>query len=270
MMDCRAAFAVGQAGACPFDDAQGTLRQAEGWRSQAPRNLALVVVLLLLSVSAAGAAEPQTVTLTAKDGVQVTGSLFLPEKRPAPAVVLLHMMTRSRHDWDGAGQKFVEAGVAALAIDFRRSGQPGTDARGNEDLTDLVLDAEAARAYLASRPEISAARIGVAGASLGANVAVLVAAADPGVKSLALLSVSLEYRNLRVDPAIKKFGSRPALLVASSEDAYALRSARTMVSMGDGARELRVLSGAGHGSAMLNKDPDLITARVDWFLRTLL
>ena len=232
--------------------------------------LAAVAAALWLVAGAANAAEPQIVTFAAKDGAQVTGSLFLPEKRPAPAVLLLHMMTRSRHDWDGAAQKFVDAGVAVLAIDFRRAGLPGTDARGNEDLTDLVLDAEAARAYLASRPEISAARIGIAGASLGANVAVLAAASDPNVKSLALLSVSLEYRNLRVDPANKKFGSRPALLVASSEDAYALRSARSMVSMGDGARELRVLSGAGHGSAMLNKDPDLITALVDWFLRTLL
>ena len=74
----------------------------------------------------------------------------------------------------------------------------------------------------------------------------------------------------RVGFAIKKYGSRPALLVASSEDAYALRSARSMVSMGDGARELRVLSGAGHGSMMLAKDPDLAMALVDWFLRTLL
>ena len=233
-------------------------------------SLAAIMMALLLSVSAAHAAEPQTVTFTARDGLQVTGSLFLPDKRPAPAVLLLHMMTRSRHDWDGTAQKLVEAGVAALAIDFRRGGQPGTDAKGNENLMDLVLDAEAARAYLASRPEISPGRIGIAGASVGANVAVLAAANEPTVKSLALLSVSLEYRNLRVDPAIRKYGSRPALLVASSEDAYALRSARGMVSMGDGARELRVLSGAGHGTAMLTKDPDLITALVDWFLRTLL
>jgi len=43
-----------------------------------------------------------------------------------------------------------------------------------------------------------------------------------------------------------------------------------MVSMGDGPRELRVLSGAGHGTVMLGRDPDLVSALVDWFLRTLL
>jgi dienelactone hydrolase len=229
-----------------------------------------IVVLLLMIAAPATAAEPQTVTFTTRDGVQITGSLFLPDKRPAPAVVLLHMMTRSRHDWDGAAQKLADSGVAALSIDFRRSGQPLTDAKGGDDLTDLVLDAEAARAYLAARPEIAPGRIGIAGASVGANIAAIAGGNDAAVRSLALLSPSIEYRNLRVEPALRKFGSRPALLVASSEDPYALRSARGMVSMGDGARELRVLSGAGHGTVMLSRDPDLAAALVDWFVRTLL
>ena len=82
--------------------------------------------------------------------------------------------------------------------------------------------------------------------------------------------MSLEYRGLRMEQALRKFGSRPALLVASSEDPYALRSARQAVTMGDGPRELRVLSGAGHGTVMLSRDPDLVSALVDWFQRTLL
>ena len=229
-----------------------------------------VIPLLLVLAVPAGAAEPQTVTFSTRDRVQITASLFLPDKHPAPAVVLLHMMTRSRHDWDAAAQKLVDAGIAALSVDFRRAGQPQTDAKGGDDLADLVLDVEAARAYLTARPEIAPGRIGIAGASVGANVAVIAAGNDASVRSLALLSPSLEYRNLRIEAALKKFGSRPALLVASSEDPYALRSARGMVGMGDGPRELRVLSGAGHGTVMLSRDSDLATALVDWFVRTLL
>jgi dienelactone hydrolase len=229
-----------------------------------------VICLLLVVAVPAIAAEPQTVTFTTRDGVQITGSLFLPGKHPAPAVVLLHMMARSRHDWDAAAEKFVEAGMAVLSIDFRRAGQPQTDAKGGDDLADLVLDAEAARAYLAARPEIAPGRIGIAGASVGANVAAIAGGNDTSIRSLALLSPSLEYRNLRMEPALRKLGSRPALLVASSEDPYALRSARGMVSMGDGPRELRVLSGAGHGTVMLSRDSDLASSLVDWFVRTLL
>ena len=235
------------------------------------RGWGLALALLALSTPVL-AAEPQTVTFTARDGVQVSGVLHVPEKTPAPAVVLLGMLGRTHRDWDGAAARFVEAGFAVLAVDFRHVALAGPDSADGvrSPYGSLVFDAEAARAYLAARPEVNPARIGMAGASLGANVAVLAAANDSSVKSLALLSVSLDYRGLRLEQALKTFTSRPALLVASSEDPYAVRSARQSVTMGDGARELRVLSGAGHGTVMLAREPDLATALVDWFLRTLL
>jgi len=246
----------------------GTWESGFGIRMPA---LIVAAVVLLLPPSVL-AAEPQAVTFAARDGVQVTGTLYLPEKTPAPAVLLLHMLSRSQRDWSATAAMLAESGIAALAIDFRRNGgpRPSADGSAGGDFSDLVLDAEAARAYLAARPEIVPSRIGVAGASLGANVAVLAAGNDPSVRSLALLSVSLEYRGLKLEQALKKYGSRPALLVASSEDPFALRSARQAVPMGDGPRELRVLSGAGHGTVMLARDPDLSSTLVDWFLRTLL
>jgi dienelactone hydrolase len=218
------------------------------------------------------AAEPQAVTFTARDGVQVSGLLHVPEKTPAPAVILLNMLGRTHRDWDAAVAKFVDAGIAVLAVDFRQAPLADPDAADavRSPYAALVLDAEAARAYLAARPEVNPARIGMAGASLGANVAAIAAGNDAAVRSLALLSVSLDYRGLRLEPALKAFASRPALLVASSEDPFALRSARQSVTLGEGPRELRVLSGAGHGTVMLAREPDLATALVDWFVRTLL
>ena len=218
------------------------------------------------------AAEPQTVTFAARDGAQVAGVLHLPQKTPAPAVVLLTMLGRTHRDWNAAAARFVEAGFAVLAVEFRHVAlaDPGSADSVRSPYGALVLDAEAARSYLAARPEVNPGRVGMAGASLGANVAVLAAANDPSVRSLALLSVSLDYRGLKLEQALKAFASRPALLVASSEDPFALRSARQAVTMGDGARELRVLSGAGHGTVMLAREPDLATVLVDWFLRTLL
>jgi dienelactone hydrolase len=229
-----------------------------------------------LSAGAAGTAvtqgaEPQQVSFAARDGVLVTGSLFVPEQTPGPAVVLLHMAGRNRHDWDAAGQALSKAGIVALAIDFRRGGAAtGGDSEATPSLSDLTMDADAARAYLAARPEVVATRIGVAGASLGANVAALAAASDPNIRALVLLSPSMDYRGLRIEQAVTRYGSRPALLVASSEDPYALRTARGLVTAGDGQRELRVLSEAGHGTVMLIRHPELIDALVDWFLRALL
>ena len=254
---------------------RGARPGARGWAPGAglPRCFAAFLVLSLITLCArALAAEPQLVTFNARDGVQISGVLQVPAKTPAPGVVLLNMLGRTHRDWDAAAARFVEAGIAVLAVDFRQvaMADPAAADTTSNPFASFVLDAEAARAYLATRPEVNPARIGMAGASLGANVAVLAAANDSSVRSLALLSVSLDYRGLKLEQALKKFASRPALLIASSEDPYALRSARQAVTMGEGPRELRVLSGAGHGSVMLARDPDLAAALVDWFIRTLL
>lgn len=230
------------------------------------------VVLAAAHPDARRGVDRQDVSFAARDGVAVRATLYVPETRPAPAVILLHMATRSPRDWQATGDALAHAGVAALAVEFRRSGTPVDPATPESPaaFADLVLDAEAARGYLAARPDVVATRMGMAGASLGANVAVLAAANDPSIRSLALLSPSLDYRGLRIEQATTRYGSRPALLVASSEDPYALRTARTLVTAGDGVRELRVLSDAGHGTMMVNRHPELIDALVDWFQRTLL
>ena len=47
------------------------------------------------------------------------------------------------------------------------------------------------------------------------------------------------------------------LLVASDEDAYAMRSARELQKGAARTRELVVLTSAGHGTIMLTRSPDL-------------
>jgi hypothetical protein len=69
---------------------------------------------------------------------------------------------------------------------------------------------------------------------------------------------------------MKKFASRPALLIASDEDAYASRSVKELQKAGGGMREVLILNHAGHGTVMLGRDSDLARTLVDWFHRTLL
>src|SRR5213079_1745706 len=101
----------------------------------------------------------------------------------------------------------------------------------------LELDVRAAKAFLRERPEVIPNAFGIAGASIGANMAVIDAGDDPAVQSIALLSPGLEYRGLRTEAAMKKFGARPALLVSSTKDPYAWRSVRELATLGAGARE---------------------------------
>ncbi len=228
--------------------------------------LSALTILLPAGVSAA----TQRVTFRAEDGVALTATWYEPSARPGPAVILVHMLRRSRRDWDALASRLAAEGIGALAIDLRGHGDSQPWGTGDPpDYSSLVLDVRAARHFLASRADVQQGRVGIAGASIGANVAVLEAAGDPTIASLALLSPSLDYRGLRIEAVSRKL-PRPVLLVASDDDPYALRSAHDLQKAGGGTRELIVPSRAGHGTTMLGRDGDLSRALVDWFRRTLL
>lgn len=229
--------------------------------------MAAASFLLPSGVSAAS----QRVSFRAEDGVLLAATWYEPSSRPAPAVIFLHMLSRTRRDWEPVASRLASEGVGALVIDFRGHGDSaGQVTRGESpDFAPLVLDVRAARRYLAGRPDVLQSRVGIAGASLGANVAALHAAADGTVAGLALLSPSLDYRGLRIERALAQYGARPALLVASDDDPYAMRSVRELQKAGGGLREPLILNQAGHGTVMLSRDGELGQRLVDWFRRTL-
>ena len=242
-----------------------------------PRRPLAVTVGLLLAAAAASlpAAGPplaaQRVTFRTDDEVVLAASWYEPSSRPAPAVILLHMLSRSRRDWEPVASRLAAEGVGALAVDFRGHGDSTGQLAGGPapDYTALLLDVKAARRYLATRGDVQPSRVGLAGASLGANVAALHAAGDAAIISLALLSPSLDYRGLRIEQALRQFGARPALLVGSNDDPYAARTVRELEKSGGGLREPLILDQAGHGTLMLARDADLARRLVDWFKRTL-
>lgn len=228
--------------------------------------LAAAIVVLTAVVSAA---RSQRVSFRTEDGVTIAGTWYEPSFRPAPAVILVHMLGRSRRDWDSFASRLADSGIGALAIDLRGHGDSvyyaGAD---GADYSSMVKDLTAARRYLGSRADVRPSHIGIAGASIGANLAVLAAAADPAVASVALLSPSLDYRGLRIEAAARKYGGRPMLLVASDDDPYARRSALD-IQKGGSTRELLSVTAAGHGTNMLSRSYELAPALMDWFRRTL-
>jgi dienelactone hydrolase len=222
------------------------------------------VVLVLAAV--APAPFSQRVQLRTDDGVTLAATWYEPSSRPAPAVVLVHMLGRNRRDWDALASRLASEGIGALALDLRGHGE----SQGlPSDLAAMVQDVRTARRFVSTRPD-AGGRIGILGASLGATLAVIEAVDDQAVASVALLSPSLDYRGLRVDAAARKYGTRPMLLVASDDDGYAARSARDLKKGAETRREILVLPHAGHGTRMLTENPDLVQALVDWFRRTLL
>lgn len=222
----------------------------------------VVIALLLVVCLDVDAATSHRITVRTSDGVTLTGTYFEASRHPAPGIVLLHMLTRTHEDWVAAGSRLADAGYAVLAIDFRNGGEA--------DGALLELDVKAAKAFLRERPDVNPGSLGIAGASIGANVAVIDAAEDPAIRSIALLSPGLDYRGLRTEAALKKFGGRPALLMSSTKDPYAWRSVKALAVIGPGPREVRLSDVLAHGTVLLQRDQESVAALVDWFKRTLL
>jgi dienelactone hydrolase len=220
------------------------------------------VVCAAMPVAAAGRA----VSFRADDGRTVNALVFEPSQRPSAAVVLVPMLGRPKEDWDAVGQRLADADVLAVAIDLAGLSDPGD----SKVLGGWSGDVHAAVIYLLSRNDVRPGAIGIAGASLGASLAALAAAGDPVVRSLALISPSLDYRGVRIDAAMKQFGGRPALLVASARDAYASRSVRELAKDPPGTRETRFSEIAAHGTSLLARDGEMVRILVEWFQRTLL
>jgi dienelactone hydrolase len=232
--------------------------------------ISTIAVILALIDGRAGA--EQRVSIRTEDGVTLAATWYEPSSRPGPAVILVHMLNRSRKEWDAVAQRLASEGIGALAFDLRGHGESTASpaaAAGQSEYAAMVQDVRAVRRYLAQRSDVQQSRVGVIGASIGANLAALEASADATIASLALLSPSVDYRGLRITEAVRKL-KRPILLVAGDDDPYASRSARELQKEGGGVREVLILNQAGHGTVMLSRDPSLTGALVDWFRRTLL
>lgn len=228
---------------------------------------ALLLVMALLVANRAEAAG-RAVTFPSLDGTSLAGEIYEAASRPAPAVVLVHMLTRSKADWGGLPDRLQEAGITALTFDLRGH---GGSAGSPQVLAGMVQDVRAAAQWLAARQGVRPGSIALVGASLGASLSLLAAVELPSVRAIALLSPSLDYRGLRTDlNLVRKVGGRAMWLAASAEDPLALRTLRDFAADTTGPREQLISSAVAHGTTLLERDPEVGRALVDWLRRSLL
>lgn len=203
---------------------------------------------------------PEKVTYEGADGLQIAGDLYLPSGQNLPAVMLLHMLGSSRADWVNFAETLADNCYAALAVDMRGHGETG----GEADWTKALEDLQRGLQYLEGRPEINGTKTAIVGASIGANMALRTAAVQPEVQTVVLLSPGLDYQGVTTEDALAQYGNRPILIVASEEDSYAADSSQTLASQAQGLTKVQIYQSAGHGTAMLNNEPDLSGLIVDW------
>jgi alpha-beta hydrolase superfamily lysophospholipase len=212
-------------------------------------------------------AAGRPVNFSATDGTPLAGMLYEASSRTAPAVILVHMLGRSKDEWAFVADRLQEAGMTALALDLRGHGR---SAGNGSELAAMVGDVRGAVNWLLGNPVLRPSAIAIVGASLGANLAALVAADVGAVRGVAMISPSLDYRGVRLDAGVmKKLGSRALWLAASNDDPYAVRTIRELATHNSAAEQH--LSGVrAHGTALVGADQDLARGLVDWLRRTLI
>ena len=197
---------------------------------------------------------PTDVEIPMADGLVLRGT-FVPGQDPdGSAVLLLHMYGSDRSSWDPFALALAPSGISSLAIDLRGHGATG----GNEDWALAQQDTAAAIAWLSSVDGLDPKRIGIAGASIGANLALVQAADDPGsVAAAAALSPGLDYFRVEIDGRAEDIGELPLFLAASEQDGYSAESVRTLAAQAQGAPTVAIFEGSAHGTDMFAASPEL-------------
>ena len=159
----------------------------------------------------------EQVELTTADGVTIAGTHYKAEP-PGPGILLLHMMPAAKESWRGFAVKLNEVGIGVLAIDLRGHGESDGGPDGYRTFTDEEhqLSIEDVRAGVKYQKEEGHSPIFIAGASIGANLALNIIAEDPEIEGAILLSAGLDYRGVETSPAARKIRSDQSVYVVLS------------------------------------------------------
>lgn len=221
-----------------------------------------VGILAALLVGSAGAAD---VKLTAEDGVRVHAN-YEAVKGSAKGVVLVHQAGRSATDWRFLADTLNKSGFSTVAVDLRHHGAnvpEGAEKPTIEDTAYAAMHQDVAAAVAHLRKE-GATEVSLVGASLGANIALQVAGADPEIRNVVMLSPGMSYKGVDAGVALEAYGGRPLFMVVSKDDKYSAKTGLVLDAQAKGPHKLEMVEAGGHGTKMLNKVPGLETMVLAW------
>lgn len=135
--------------------------------------------------------RPESIRITARDGVELQGLLYVPDEasrngEPAPVVFNVHggPTAQSQAGWSGTTQYLVDRGIAVFAPNVRGStgfGRVYVTLDDRENRLDSVRDLVDMLEALEDDPRLDTSRAAVRGGSYGGYMVNAVLAAYPGV-----------------------------------------------------------------------------------------
>ena len=220
-------------------------------------------VVAASTAAAVALAAAQAVTFNTKDGWTLAAK-YRPAAPGKAVVVLAHGVGSASDEWASFGEDLARRGIGTLAVDLRghsgsQAGPSGPRAWPTFDATGewprAAEDLRAAAGWL-EKKGVPAWRIGFGGASVGADLASVVAAERKSAPFLLLLSLPENYRGA----VLKLRKGLPTLAAAAPADGYSYIAVRRIEAEKTGAVRY---APAGHGVQMLS-DPATLKAALDW------
>src|SRR5690606_5731046 len=146
------------------------------------------------------------------------------------------------------------------------------DSLSDADYQAMLLDTAAAVSWLRQQPGVDSERIGIIGASIGANLGVVYAADDRKGRTVVCVSPGLDYRGLKPMPALTAYDKRPLYLIAARGDRDSFLASEKLRDSAVLAKpaSLRAFNGSEHGTELLRAHPGLDkTITTGWLLNYL-
>lgn len=219
-----------------------------------------------------GCASLETPFLKASDQFPIAYRMHRAEE-PRGAVLLVHGLGTSRHEWYTFEKALRREGWTTLAMDLRGHGESiflGNDEIRWTEMTEAgrissVRDVQAAAAYMKKVLPEAQGSLWIAGSSFGSSLALRYAVTDSGISGLILLSPGLNYGGVEISEAAQAYRQRPVFIAASRDDFGAVRAAETLAAMMPSeSKKVALREKAWHGSAMLEASPDLEKEVLQW------
>lgn len=198
----------------------------------------------------------------------------------APAILLLHMRGKDKSSWGALPAKLVDEGFAVLSIDLRGHGET-LDPQGrslplnsldDSDYQNMLFDVAAGHDYLAQQSGVDPERLGIIGASIGANLGLMYCSKDRRVRTVVALSPGVNYKSLEPLPAMDGVDKRAIYLVASSDDLPSVEACEKLAASGnqEGVKSVRMFEGSAHGTDLFSAHKGFDDTIVGgWLLNTI-
>lgn len=236
--------------------------------------IALVSLSVVFSLSAClrnqNQSMPEKINLNTEDNVRIAGNYY--DSGSSRAVLFLHMMPATKESWQNFAESLKKFGISSLAIDLRGHGESIDQGGVKINYQDFEpsqhqassKDVESAINWLKAKGFVYN-HIGVAGASIGANLALQALGYYPEIKTAVAISPGSDYRGIQPGPFIGAYQpDQRVLFIASHEDTGSAITSQGFYDQIQSQAKLIMLENAGHGTNIFKNSPATFEETINW------